>query len=332
VLCVVLEQKSVEQEDGYWTLAPPSAASLVTLDAQTGAVLGTEDLPPRTGGTAENGVLYLASLAEDATTLTVTASDALTGAQRWTGTLPVDGGDWSQSDLALRAPSVRVDRGHLVVDSIPVTWVIDPSDGTVEMTGSIGMGISRTGLVVESSSATQMFDLDGTVLLSEAAAPAGLAVDDGSVPDLEILVSQSQSTARTLTAVDPRTGRTAWTLERTGWQDAGMILLDDVLYGTTTRSAWAVDATTGRELWSAEALTASGTQAVTDGENLLVTTWGPADGPDGTVENRYLLTALRLSDGATLWSTALPDGLQAVWSVGGDLVGFTEDGGLRVLD
>jgi outer membrane protein assembly factor BamB len=335
VYCLVSDGDRNLTTDG--SLPLPTATRLDTLDAATGEVIATEDLPPLTGGTTQDGVQYLASLDADGTELTVTARALPDREPLWTVTYPVSDQGLDPAMLLIWAPSMRLDRGHLLVQTGTAGWALDATDGRLQITGSLGLSVSRTGLIAESDAATRLFDTDGTVLLSDAASLAGLTVDDGSVPDLELLIGQERGNQRTIIAIAPGADEPTWTLERSGWMDGSLVLLDDVLYGIGSRQTWAVDARTGRELWATDLTAASNGYPVTDGEHLLVTTWGTVAATTGTgsatdAENQYLLTALRLSDGAVDWATPLPDDVQQVWEQGGELVAFRPDGSTVVLD
>lgn len=335
VYCLVSDGNRNLTTDG--SIPPPTATRMDTLDAATGEVIATEDLPPLTGSTTQGGVQYLASLDADGTELTVTARTVPDRDPSWTVSYPVGDRGLDPAMLLIWAPSVLLDRGHLLVQTGTAGWSLDVADGRLELTGSLGLSVSRTGLIAESAAATRLFDTDGTVLLSQSASLAALTVDDGSVPDLELLTGQQQGDRRTIVAIAPGSAEPAWTLERSGWMDGALILLDDVLYGVGSRQTWAVDARTGRELWSTDLTAASNGYPVTDGEHLLVTTWGTVAATTGTgsgtdAENQYLLTALRLSDGAVDWAAPLPQDVQQVWAQGGDLVAFRPDGSTVVLD
>lgn len=335
LLCLVRDQASVQQDGGRSLLAP-TAAHLVTIDATDGSVTDRRAVEPFTGAAVDGGVLYLASLTDDG--LRVTAGRAGTGQQVWRADAALDPALWAGDDLGY-PPTVAVDHGHVLVQSMMTAWAFDADDGTLQHTGTWGLAVTRTGLLAESMSATRIFADDGEVLYSDSAALVALAVDDGSVPDLELLLRQDGSTTGALEAVDPRTGRTAWTAERTGWSGAPMILLDGVLYGGGYRTVWALDAATGRELWSTGRELAAGGNVLTDGRYLLALEPDPdrteiaasARERDGSTDDLVagggdqVLVAYRLTDGSRAWTTPVPTDVVSVWEVDGGLVAYRDD-------
>lgn len=95
VRCLMLDRPDSVSEDGSWPPGPPAGARLVAVDAATGALRATRDLPPVSGIGGADGLVVLASVADD--TLTVTAwdtaadhngPDSADGPVRWRTTLP----------------------------------------------------------------------------------------------------------------------------------------------------------------------------------------------------------------------------------------------------
>jgi outer membrane protein assembly factor BamB len=318
VVCLVVDREIEDQGNDSWQLGPQTAATLVRLDAATGTEVDRTGLPALSGMTVQDDVLYLASVPDAAGVLEVTAQGAATGVDLWrtvTG-LPER---WTAYDFS--EPSVRLVQDRLVVQSITASAVLDPVDGTLEYQGTYSVDVSRTGLLTTSIGTTRFLAADGSELYATTGSPAWFGVDDGSVPDLELMVD-----GHDLVALDPRAGQEVWRSERDGWSGSTLILLDGTVYGADSEQVWALDAATGRELWTATLPGTSDGTLLTDGRCLLVGAQleqRATEVPDDpTTEHVAGLLAYRLGDGTLAWSTPLPDGITQVWHWEHDLIGF----------
>lgn len=131
--------------------------------------------------------------------------------------------------------------------------------------------------------------------------PLGLSVDDGSAP------GQCFLTDGGLLIVDCDTGAPLWD---TVAQPSGGILLDGILYFTS--SAWivAVDTEQQRTLWTREregrGIDSDG--LFTDGRDLYVVDWQPDAGAatgDRAATGSFRVLALSTDDGSELWTAPL---------------------------
>ncbi|HEY0186787.1 MAG TPA: PQQ-binding-like beta-propeller repeat protein [Cellulomonas sp.] len=323
VVCLVTDTEKTDLGDGSWTAGAQDAARLVRLDAGTGAETDQVDLPRYSSVEVADGVLYLASVSDDGGTLTVTAQDAATGTERWR----------TEQDLAATTgstaqPGITLSDGLLLVRASDGYWAIDPAGGSVRFSGDGYVLAARTGLLAASGSTTLFFADDGTELFSTTAAQstALLSVDDGSLPDLELMADSSGGTTA-LVAVDPGAGSEVWRTDDLDWFGTPLILLDGVLYGSGYQQVWALDAATGVPLWAVDLTGGAAGTVLTDGEYLFTTVWSDpttvvldVDSGEvstdltttGTDDLDRTLVSYRLTDGAPGWTAPLPTGITSV--------------------
>ncbi|WHP16919.1 PQQ-binding-like beta-propeller repeat protein [Cellulomonas sp. ES6] len=127
-----------------------------------------------------------------------------------------------------------------------------------------------------------------------------------------LLADVGDGPARTVRALDPATGEVVWERDVDLGSTMNQMVLDGVLYGSGTSSAWAVDAVTGETRWSTHAGASDAWQVQTDGRVLLRTEQAPGRGE---------LVGYSLRDGDVAWRTELPEGVGSLWQTHGLLLG-----------
>jgi outer membrane protein assembly factor BamB len=211
----------------------------------------------------------------------------------------------------------------VVVELSQQAWAVDRADGRLEVTGAqvwVGRAERLVSHAVEDGT-TRLRGADGSGDTVATGAPVTLTVDDGSVPDLDLLADVDGGSRR-LHAVDPRTGRQVWEHTLVGPPESSLVLLDEVLYGADGASMWALDARDGTTIWrtprdpevgDVAGSSSAGTwfQPLTDGRQLLlVEPEGPEDGAPS------VMSAWSLASGQHLWTAPLPEetsGYVLVW-------------------
>lgn len=339
--CVVLDRSALAvaaADDGSSVAGPPGAGRLVSFDARTGERLGSRPVPPVSGWAGDASVHALASVTSGA--LVVTAWEpggALAGEPRWRTRVPLDPAALTREALTY-PPSVGVERGHVMVQGALGSWALSAADGRVESAGSQYLQATRTGRLTAPGVPVRVLDGAGRTVATLPGPPAVLLVDDGSLPDVEVVVTDGEH-GRDLVGYDVAGDRQRWSLPRPLWVDSGLVLLEGTLYGQDREAVWAVDVATGRELWrTAAPVVADFGGVLTDGRHVLAigittevvaagTPVEPAAGQDArppAASSRTLL-AFDLGTGALAWATRLPDAVQGVWAWHGDLLGFGPD-------
>ncbi|RMI12678.1 outer membrane protein assembly factor BamB family protein [Cellulomonas triticagri] len=349
--CLVVDRDtSDELEDASgWMVDAPVASRLVALDLATGEPLASGEAPPLSGFDGEDGVQVLASVVDATLRVTAWAADAvppgtdlLATEPLWRTEQPLDDGPGGSIPVERLTypPSPVVGAHHVLVHTDVGTWALDPATGAVATRADGFLTVSRTGHLTTDGS--RLLDDAGEPLLDLPGQPVFLVVDDGALPDTELVVSPGRSgEGRRLVAVAVPSGEERWSAPADGWSDGGLVLLDGLLYGSGSDGVWARDAATGREVWrTGVGLTAEmGSTVLTDGRYLLLTALpdqlagagvtvapGAAAGLRGAADvPARALVALDLASGAPAWATALPAGVRAVWSDQGDLVGWGDE-------
>lgn len=338
--CLVLDRSgtgTTTQEDGSWIPGPPRSGRLVSVDPATGERLDERSLPPLSSWGGDGRVQVVASVVDG--TLEVTGwrpGTALVGDPQWRTSLPIEPA-WLTSDALTWAPNVAVARGHVLVLGAAGSWAFAADDGRPEGSGQDYLSLTRSGYLTDSAMPPRVLDRDGSALATLPGAPLALTVDDGSVPDLDLVVTAPvRDTERALVGYDVRAGEERWSLPRPDWFDTTALVLDGVLYGNDQDAVWAVDVATGRELWRTPARVMSESGGVlTDGRSLLAVgstlevqqSGVPVDlaagqPPGAVAAGSRTVLAYSLDDGALRWATRLPDDVQGVWGWQGDLLGF----------
>jgi outer membrane protein assembly factor BamB len=309
VLCFVQDTPATAVGGGGYELAPPVRARLVTLDPRTGGVTGDRELAPRSSAVVVGQDLLLAEVVGGG--VRVAAEDARTTEPRWSTELPVDAR--ALAGVPDLSPYVQVTDRHVLVQVSQQAWAVDRADGRVEVSAA-QLWVSRGERLVShgfDDGLTRLRGVDGSGDALAVGVPVTFEVDDGSVPELEVLADTDRGNRR-LRAVDPRTGEQVWEHELVGPSEGSVILLDDVLYGADGSAVWALDARDGTEIWRTprdpEAGDVAGSASagawytpVTDGRQLLlVEAVGTGDTPPS------VMGAWSLASGAHRWTTPLP--------------------------
>jgi outer membrane protein assembly factor BamB len=310
VWCVVQDRGpgSPQDDSGYAAPGPITRSRLVTLDAATGAVLAERVLAPVATALVAGDLLVVVEVEQGAAR--ARAEDLGTGRIRWVTDLPAPPPEAVEL-VGTLAPGLSIEAGHVLVHQPLSGASLRLSDGTLEASG-IDVSLGRGDRLVSAGSDgyTWLRGTDGTGTARVLADPLYLTVDDGSVPDLDLLVD-SRTGATVLSAVDPATGATVWEHEAPDWVDGSQILLDGVLYGGDATAVWALDIRDGTQRWRTEQGRAAPTEhqdgtsgwsstwltPMTDGRQLLLVQYE---------DEQPLLSAWSLASGAHLWSSPLP--------------------------
>lgn len=293
---------------------PPSRSRVVLVDATDGRVLADHPAPAALDLAVLPGLAVVASPATDGHAR-VTAQDLTTGEVRWELTSPRPAVD-PAGDVAGFGLFALGDLVGVVESGAQVTLLA--SDGAVARERVRFDRLSRD------EAATRLELLSGygtdrvvtTIVRPDRAdveIPGRLvhrAVDDGSLPDLE-LTEGSRMQAR-----DAATGALRWTADV--HTSGPVLVLDGRVYCTSGEGPGglvAFDGRTGATAWTATAGTYDQlARLMTDGQVLLV----GLTPVDGTTAGS--LAAFSLADGHPLWQDPLPDGLNAAWTQGRLLV------------
>lgn len=340
IRCLVLDRdpegSGTADEDEAWLPGPPRVGRLLTVDAATGEVAAEDRVPPVSAWGGGEGTDVLVSVSD--TRLTVTAWDADSAPDDpplWRENLDLDPSLLTPEVLVF-PPSVRVARGHVMVQGQVGSWVLDAADGHTAGEGDVTL--TRGGHLARTAVPADVLDDEGRVIASLPGAPVVLAVDDGSEPGIE-LVTGSGGDPGTLVGYDVAADRERWSLPTPAGAQSGLVLLGGALYGVDEESLWAVEVATGHELWRVPAYPADVYGGVlTDGDHLLLlsaaqrveqagVTVTPAAGeaPAPASVATQALAAYDLGTGGLAWVTRLPREVQGVWSWQGNLLGYGEE-------
>ena len=259
------------------------------LDPADGKLLAEREVEGGSGLTFTDDALVVAQpAAHEPGRWEVRATDAVSGAARWSWTTPP--GD------AAGTASLETSEDRVVLAVGSHAWVLTAS-GEPVLDTALGtdswLQPARAGVFVESTWTTSAYS--GTLLLADGSrvpvdeTAAWLAVDDGTAPDLLLTVGQAPGGADGLTGRSARTGEPRWHVPGT---IVTALLLDGTVYVATTNALVAVDAGTGHVRWSTE-IDHLPQQLSTDGRYLLL------PGPGVTLE------AYTLTDGELAWTADL---------------------------
>jgi outer membrane protein assembly factor BamB len=301
--------------DGSAPGAPgPVPTRLVRVDLVERSVGQGEVLPPGSAAVAVGSTVVVATSGPRSVDLV--ATDGISGELRWRSAVP----DPLGSSGGGAGPLLSVVDGHLLVGGLTRTWSLDPGTGAVQANGPVLL-VVRGGRLVEltGSGGTQVLGADGTgtVLTEGQALPT--APDDGSAPGLLLVRVPDGTTQGALRAVDADTGEVVWTRAGRGSVATRPLVLDGVVYGSSSREVWAVDLETGADRWAAPGEPGDAGVLLTDGVALLRTELVRST-------SRRVLAAYALDDGRRLWATPLPDGVDQVRAQDGVLYGSGTDG------
>lgn len=314
-----------------------AATPLAVLDPVAGSVLATPTVPAGSLWAVAGNVLVRATPAEDGrggVRWTLTATDPVTGSERWRQGTPVVpqvhevriGDDVIRSEPDLAADDDRVlltDSGH--------AWLFGADgsargDVTVATDGWTELG--RSGTLVWMP--WQDFAVPAGVLVTHdgtrvpvGGLPARLSVDDGSAPEIVLLSGDDGGwDGVALVARDAGTGEELWRAEGVRGEP---LLVDGVVHSAEGLRVVARDARTGEVRWSAP-VGAVPAWLGTDGSLIVAVT------PDGT------LLALGRADGRrarnvdlTRLTTGDPGGVDQVVEYAGRLLVRFRDGSGIVL-
>lgn len=301
--------------DGSAPGAPGAVPTrLLRVDLADRTVGRAEELAPGSAAVAVGSALVVATSGPE--TVDLVATDAVSGELRWRAAVPDPlGGSGGRP-----GPVLSVSGGHLLVGGLTRTWALDPGTGAVEASGPVLLVVRGDRLAeVLGSSRTRLRGEDGTGTAEAQGQALQLAPDDGSAPDLLLVRVLDGTPLGLLRAVDARTGEVVWERTGSGSVATNHLLLDGVLYGSTSREVWAVDVETGADVWSTPGEPGDAGRLLTDGRALLRTERVAGTG-------QRVLAAYDLGDGRRAWATPLPAGVDQVWTQDGVLYGRTADG------
>jgi outer membrane protein assembly factor BamB len=301
--------------DGSAPGAPGAVPTrLVRVDLAARTVGQTEELAPGSAAIAVGSSLVVATSGPE--TVDLVATDAVSGELRWRAAVP----DPRGSSGGGAGPLLSVSGGHLLVGGLTRTWSLDPVTGAVEASGPVLLVARGDRLVeVRGSSSTRLRGHDGTGTAEAEGQALQLVPDDGSAAGLLLVRVLDGTPLGLLRAVDARTGAVAWEREGSGSVATNHLLLDGVLYGSTSREVWAVDVETGDRVWSTPGEPGDAGRLMTDGVALLRTERVADTG-------QRVLAAYALRDGRRAWVAPLPAGVDQVWTQDGVLYGRTAEG------
>ncbi|WP_454048953.1 outer membrane protein assembly factor BamB family protein [Cellulomonas sp. Marseille-Q8402] len=285
---------------------------LVRVDLADRSVRQSEPLPLGSVALAVGSSVVVATTGTGSVELV--ATDARTGELRWRSAVPDPAGSAGGSGPVLQAVG-----GHLLVGGLTRTWSLDPASGDLEASGPALFVVRGDQLVdVQGSSRTRLLGADGTGTAEAEGQALQMVPDDGSAGDLVLVRVLDGSPLGLLRAVDGRTGAVVWERGGSGSVATNHLLLDGVLYGSTSTEVWAVDVATGERTWSTPGEPGDAGRLMTDGTALLRTERVRDTGD-------RVLAAYALGDGRRAWTTPLPDGVDLVWTQAGGLYGRSGD-------
>jgi outer membrane protein assembly factor BamB len=344
IRCLVVDRdaSATLEEAAGWQVGPPLRGRLVAVDARTGAVLASREVPGLSNLAGADARQVLLSVDDGALHLTSwdTAADPLgpddpAAPALWRARVPLE--RTPQHPLSFAPWLALTDVGVLVGGDLG-SWAFASDDGELLLAADGELGASRTGYLTVDG--TRLVDPDGGELPALPGTPVWYAVDDGSLPGTEIVLGAGPDGVR-LIAVEAGTGRELWSVPQERMAASVVVLLADVLYGAGDDAVWARDARDGRELWRTRVgpTADGGLRLHTDGQHLLVTArpedLGEAGIPVAPGGGDVALAALDLGSGRPAWATRLPEGVHGVGSTptgDGELIGWGDDGTLVLLN
>lgn len=325
-VCLVTDAVMAYREDEN-VLVPSDLSRLVVVDLADGSVVVDRQTPGATAFAAlPGGVVVVGTPGADGA-LVVTATDLLTGRERWRTAVPSDAGEPDEGGFVDRSTAIfRTADGLVVVtagrritplddEGRPLGAAVDASNG-FEADPTRGTVIAFT--LDDRGRETTTILGDGPDLVLDGRT-ARVSADDGSVPGL-VLAADSR-----IRAYDRSTGRERWSVGH-GLSGSAVVVRGHV-YLSTPDGVVAVDGRTGDELWRApvEKGRTMG-DLVTDGRHLLGGQIRPDEPGDVTALNDWPgvgeLVAYRFGDGGVEWRVDLPGTLLGIGSVGHALLGW----------
>lgn len=317
VACLATDVWQVRRGDD-WARTTPTTSRVVVLATADGAVLADvpTDTVPGTFADAVgvlDGVAVVAGPAPEGGT-EAWGLDLATGAELWRLAVSPGAGDpypWWRTEV------VVMDGVAAVVGQRDVVLV--EADGTVRRTVPRGTAEPETGSgydvqagvlrLTDRASTTFVrpagdLELDGTAVWT--------TVDDGSAPGLLLMTDGD------LRAHDAATGDRRW--DAADLQTSTALVLRGRVHADAEEGLVTLDAATGAVLWRRDRAAGDpvGGAPLTDGR-LLYVTRDAEDAGDGE------LVALDPADGHEVWTAPLPEGVVAVQSVGGVVVGWDDE-------
>ncbi|KQY20387.1 hypothetical protein ASD16_21160 [Cellulomonas sp. Root485] len=307
-------------------LVPSPLSRLVVADVADGSVVADREVPGAVAFTALPGAVAV-GVPRPGGALVVTATDLLTGQERWQSVVPSAGAEPDEGGFVDRSTTLlRTDDGLAVVtagrritlldgDGGPARTVVDASNG---FTADARLGIVAAFSQDDEGQETTTIVGGGPDLVLPGRL-GQVSADDGSLSDL-VLAAGSR-----LRAYDRSTGDELWDVGH-GLSGAAVVARGRV-YLSTPDGVVAVDGRTGAELWRAPVLTGRTMgDLVTDGRHLLSAQQRPDEPGAVTALNDWPgigeLVAYRFDDGGEEWRVDLPGTLIGVASEGHTLLGW----------
>ncbi|MBO3100889.1 outer membrane protein assembly factor BamB family protein [Cellulomonas fengjieae] len=320
VVCLVIEGDLSSSENGGDGTQMPTGSRVVVLDLADGRVLADHPIIPTVSIAVLPGLVAAATIGDDRH-LVVVATDPLTGEELW---------------RYRHADPVRgvVDPGSTFITGIGDLAVV------LNLTGGAVL-VSASGERVEEDTETDSWgmtsqgrfyldrpDPDGVGRLQRVFLPGRpplevrgqlleRAVDDGSVPGLEVSIGDKAY------GWDGRTGERLWAADvgaSSGWRET-VLILEGTVYLSAGERVVALDARTGASRWTAPGVAdGSSAELLTDGAHILLVE--SADAEDGAAT----VTVLDRRDGTLVRRLATPDGVYLALAAGRYLVGAGEQG------
>lgn len=325
-VCLVSDAVMAYREDEN-VLVPSDLSRMVVVDLADGSVLADRPAPGATAFAAlPDGAVAVGTPGADGA-LVVTATDLLTGRQRWQSAVPSTTAEADEGGFVDRSTAIYPTAdGLAVVTAGRRITLLDSAGSQTRATVDATNGFEadqRRGTVTafaqdDRGRETTTVMGDGPSLVLDGRV-ASVSADDGSLPGL-VLAADSR-----IRAYDRSTGRERWSVGH-GLSGSAVVARGRV-YLSTPDGVVAVDGRTGDELWRAP-VRAGRTMGdlVTDGRHLLSGQMRPDEPGDVTALNDWPgvgeLVAYRFGDGGEVWRVDLPGTLLGIGSVGHSLLGW----------
>lgn len=306
VVCSVHDGAELWDDRGGVTV-PPTTMRVVALSTRDGSVVTeyTDALDARPTSAAPVGDVLVLAVPHDGTTEVVAVGPD--GEVAWRHEMPQPRADETFVEAAGDVVVARTPHEARLLDAagdVVRTVSLGPDDGVWVDPYSSVVRVVRLGGQDTSEEHTRVLRDEGDVTLEGF--PVPLAVDDGSVPGLQLTYLDGRTSAW-----DAR-GELLWSTAESHSSEA--LLVDGRLHVDAAGAVLTLDARTGEELWRVPGTVSA---PVTDGRHVLVLvlTGGRTD-----------LVALDPSDGSETWRVeSLPDvdGLESYHRM---LVAVDDDG------
>lgn len=311
-------------------LVPSALSWLVVADLADGSVVADRDVPGAVAFTVLPGAVAVGVPRSDGA-LVVTATDLLTGRERWQSVVPSGDGAPDEGGFVDRSTALhRTADGLAVVTAGRRISLLDGDGGPARTVLDTSNGLTadeRLGIVAafsqddEGRETTTILGGGPDLVLPGRLGP--VSADDGSLSDLVLVVGSR------IRAYDRSSGRELWDVGH-GLSGAAVVARGRV-YLSTPDGVVAVDGRTGTELWRAPVLPGRTMgDLVTDGHHVLSAQQRPDEPGAVTALNDWPgvgeLVAYRFADGGEDWRVDLPGTLLGVASLGHTLVGWGPSG------